>query len=83
MPPWGRLRHNDAAKEKSTTATEMDQPGEKTPPRTAEAITDEKSKGNGITNMISRAATLSGSLKFETSPGSGCTMTAEFPLENS
>jgi len=41
----------------------------------------EKSKGNGITNMISRAATLGGSLKFETSPGNGCTMTAEFPLE--
>lgn len=40
----------------------------------------EKSKGNGITNMISRAETLSGSLKFETSPGNGCTMTAEFPL---
>jgi len=43
----------------------------------------EKSKGNGITNMISRAATLSGSLKFETSPGTGCTMTAEFPLQHS
>jgi len=41
----------------------------------------EKSKGNGITNMISRAETLGGSLKFETSPGNGCSMTAEFPLE--
>ena len=41
----------------------------------------EKSKGNGITNMISRAETLGGSLKFETSPGNGCTMTVEFPLE--
>jgi signal transduction histidine kinase len=40
----------------------------------------EKSKGNGITNMISRAETLGGSLKFETSPGNGCTMTVEFPL---
>jgi len=40
----------------------------------------DKIQGNGITNMISRAETLSGSLKFETSPGHGCTMTAEFPL---
>jgi PAS domain S-box-containing protein len=39
-----------------------------------------KSHGNGITNMISRAETLGGSLRFETSPGHGCTMTAEFPL---
>src|SRR4029450_5842113 len=31
------LRHNDAAEEKSTTTTEMDQPGEKTAPRAAEA----------------------------------------------
>lgn len=41
----------------------------------------EKSKGNGITNMISRAETLKGNLRFETSPGNGCTMTVEFPLE--
>lgn len=41
----------------------------------------EKNKGNGITNMISRAETLGGSLRFETSPGNGCTMTAEFPLQ--
>jgi len=41
----------------------------------------EKSKGNGITNMISRAETLGGSLRFETSPGNGCSMTAEFPLQ--
>jgi signal transduction histidine kinase len=40
----------------------------------------EKSKGNGITNMISRAETVGGILKFETSPGNGCIMTAEFPL---
>lgn len=40
----------------------------------------EKSKGNGITNMISRAETLGGFLTFETSPGNGCTMTVEFPL---
>lgn len=40
----------------------------------------EKNKGNGITNMISRAETLGGCLKFETSPGKGCTMTVEFPL---
>jgi signal transduction histidine kinase len=42
----------------------------------------EKIRGNGITNMISRAETIGGSLKFETSPGNGCIMTAEFPLEN-
>jgi signal transduction histidine kinase len=41
----------------------------------------QKSKGNGITNMISRAETVGGCLKFETSPGNGCSMTAEFPLE--
>jgi signal transduction histidine kinase len=41
----------------------------------------EKRKGNGITNMISRAETLGGSLRFKTSPGNGCTLTAEFPLE--
>lgn len=41
----------------------------------------EKSTGNGITNMISRAETIGGNLKFETSPGNGCTMTAEFPLD--
>ena len=45
-----RLRHNDAAKEKSTTTTEMDQSGEKTAPRAAEAITDDKSEGNGGQN---------------------------------
>lgn len=41
----------------------------------------EKSKGNGITNMISRAETIGGSLHIQTSPGNGCTMTAEFPIE--
>lgn len=40
----------------------------------------QKSKGNGITNMISRAETLGGTMTFETSPGNGCTMTVEFPL---
>jgi PAS domain S-box-containing protein len=40
----------------------------------------EKNKGNGITNMIARAETVGGSLVFETSPGNGCTLTAEFPL---
>jgi PAS domain S-box-containing protein len=42
----------------------------------------EKSKGNGITNMISRAETMGGTLRFETSPGHGCSLTVEFPLEN-
>jgi len=41
----------------------------------------EKVNGNGITNMISRAETLGGTLRFETSPGKGCSMTAEFPLQ--
>ncbi len=41
-----------------------------------------KINGNGITNMISRAETIGGSLRFETSPGNGCTMTAEFPLND-
>ena len=42
----------------------------------------EKIHGNGITNMISRAETLGGTLRFETSPGNGCSMTGEFRLEN-
>jgi signal transduction histidine kinase len=42
---------------------------------------EEKSKGNGITNMITRAETLGGSLVFQTSPGNGCSMTVEFPLQ--
>ena len=42
---------------------------------------DEKGKGNGITNMITRAETLGGSIVFLTSPGNGCIMTAEFPLQ--
>ena len=42
---------------------------------------EEKSKGNGITNMITRAETLGGSLVFQTSPGNGCIMTVEFPLQ--
>lgn len=41
----------------------------------------EKNHGNGITNMISRAETIGGSLRIETSPGKGCTLTAEFPLD--
>ncbi len=41
----------------------------------------EKINGNGITNMISRAETIGGTLRFETSPGNGCSMTAEFPLD--
>jgi signal transduction histidine kinase len=42
----------------------------------------EKKRGNGIINMISRAETMGGTLHFETSPGLGCSMTAEFPLLN-
>jgi len=42
---------------------------------------NQKSNGNGITNMISRAETMGGTIRFETSPGNGCTITAEFPLD--
>ena len=45
-----RLRHNDAAEEKSATTAEMDQPGEKTAPWATEAITDEESEGDGGEN---------------------------------
>lgn len=41
----------------------------------------QKSNGNGITNMISRAEMIGGTIRFETSPGNGCTITAEFPLD--
>ncbi|MGZ4019657.1 MAG: ATP-binding protein [Flavisolibacter sp.] len=41
----------------------------------------EKSKCDGITNMVARAETLGGSLEFQTSPGNGCVMTVEFPLQ--
>lgn len=40
----------------------------------------EKGGGNGITNMISRAEALGGVLRFETNPGNGCALTAEFPV---
>jgi PAS domain S-box-containing protein len=41
---------------------------------------NEKKKGNGIINMMSRAESVGGNLRFDTSPGRGCTMIAEFPL---
>ena len=41
---------------------------------------DVKKKGNGIINMISRAESIGGTLQFDTGPGRGCTMIAEFPL---
>jgi hypothetical protein len=47
------LRHNDAAEDKSTTTTEMNQSGEKTAPWAAEAITDEEGEGNGGENAQS------------------------------
>jgi PAS domain S-box-containing protein len=40
----------------------------------------EKRKGVGITNMISRAATLDGKIELISGPGQGCTLMAEFPL---
>ena len=42
-----RLRHDDAAEKKSAAATEMDQPGEKTAPRAAEPVANEKSERDG------------------------------------
>jgi signal transduction histidine kinase len=42
---------------------------------------DAKRKGVGITNMISRAETLDGKIELTSSPGEGCTLMAEFPLE--
>ena len=41
-----RLRHNDTSEEKSAATTEMNEPGEKSAPRTAEAVADEKSEGD-------------------------------------
>jgi PAS domain S-box-containing protein len=40
----------------------------------------EKKSGVGITNMISRAESLHGSLKLISLPGNGCTMLVSFPL---
>ena len=41
---------------------------------------EEKRKGVGITNMVSRAETVGGSIDILTSPGNGCTLMAEFPI---
>jgi PAS domain S-box-containing protein len=43
---------------------------------------DQKRKGVGITNMISRAETLDGKLELISSPGKGCSLMAEFPLKS-
>lgn len=42
--------------------------------------TSKKSKGVGITNMISRAETLKGVLSINSAPGSGCELHVRFPL---
>ena len=39
-----------------------------------------KSRGVGITNMISRSEAWGGEIEFRTSPGEGCRMMVEFPL---
>jgi signal transduction histidine kinase len=41
---------------------------------------EQKSKGVGITNMISRAETLGGTIEITSAPGKGCSLMAEFPL---
>jgi PAS domain S-box-containing protein len=41
---------------------------------------EEKKNSNGLTNMRSRTQLLGGTMHFETAPGRGCTLTAEFPL---
>ncbi|MFL5810750.1 MAG: sensor histidine kinase, partial [Flavisolibacter sp.] len=43
---------------------------------------DQKRKGVGITNMISRAENLDGKIEHVSSPGEGCTLMAEFPLSS-
>jgi PAS domain S-box-containing protein len=40
----------------------------------------QKRKGVGITNMISRAESLGGTIEFETNPGEGCRMMVELPI---
>lgn len=42
----------------------------------------EKRKGVGITNMISRADTLGGVIEIKSTPGKGCSLMAEFPIQN-
>ncbi len=42
--------------------------------------TNNKSKGIGITNMITRAEALKGSLSINSAPGSGCELHVRFPL---
>ena len=41
---------------------------------------EEKRKGVGITNMISRAETLGGHIDIASQPGKGCSLMVEFPL---
>jgi len=41
---------------------------------------EEKKNSNGLTNMKSRTELVGGSIHFETAPGRGCILTAEFPL---
>jgi signal transduction histidine kinase len=40
----------------------------------------EKSKGMGITNMITRAESIHGSICIDTNPGKGCRLLAKFPM---
>jgi PAS domain S-box-containing protein len=40
----------------------------------------EKSKGIGITNMITRAESIHGTIKIDTGPGKGCCLHAKFPM---
>jgi signal transduction histidine kinase len=40
----------------------------------------QKRSGIGITNMITRAESVNGTLKLLSSPGTGCKLIAQFPL---
>jgi len=43
-------------------------------------VLNESNKGTGLLNMINRVTAVGGRIEFKTAPGTGCTMTAEFPL---
>jgi len=42
----------------------------------------QKRAGVGITNMITRAETMGGTVEIHSSPGKGCSLMAEFPLQD-
>ena len=44
-------------------------------------VYDESKNTSGLTNMISRTEITGGTIEFNTAPGEGCTLTAEFPVD--